>query len=111
MTMRPNLLEPGAVLGTIKTKPLRGGLPARLDSPCARRLWVSAWPAGARKGASKPNKEMDKGHAHAYLTTFPAEVCEGVNNAMEDRSSRRNRELGIRTARLEAFPLIRSDAR
>jgi hypothetical protein len=27
MTMRPSLLEPGAVLGTIKTKPLRGGLP------------------------------------------------------------------------------------
>ena len=54
--------------------------------------------AGARKGASKPNKEMDKGHAHACLITFPAEVCEGVNNAMEDRSSRRNRELGIRTA-------------
>ena len=56
--------------------------------------------AGARKGASKPNKEMDKGHAHALPTTFPAEVCEGVNNAMEDRSSRRNRELGIRTAQL-----------
>ena len=68
--------------------------------------------AGARKGASKPNKEMDKGHAHAYLTTFPAEVCESVNNAMEDRSSRRNPETGeCQQPNFEAFPLIRSDAR
>ncbi len=53
MTMRPSLPEPGAVLGTIKTKPLRGGLPARLDSPCARRLWVSAWPG---RGKALPNR-------------------------------------------------------
>ena len=33
MTMRPSLLEPGAVLGTIKTKPLRGGLPPVLTAP------------------------------------------------------------------------------
>lgn len=44
MPMRPNLPEPGTVLGTIKTKPLRGGLPARLDSPRARRLYVSVRP-------------------------------------------------------------------
>jgi len=44
MSMRPSLPKPGTVLGAIKTKPLRGGLPARLDSLCARRLWVSIWP-------------------------------------------------------------------
>ena len=36
-------------------------------------------------------------------TTFPAEVCESVNNAMEDRSSRRNRELRIPSAH-RGFP-------
>jgi hypothetical protein len=46
--------------------------------------------AGTRKGAFQPNQEMDEGYAHASLTTFPAEVCESVNNVMEDRSSRRN---------------------
>jgi len=45
----------GAVPGTIKTKPLRGGLPARLDSPCARRL--PGKQAGAKKRPFKPNKE------------------------------------------------------
>jgi hypothetical protein len=44
MNTRPSLPEPGTVLEAVKTKPLRGGLKARLDSPCARRLWVSAWP-------------------------------------------------------------------
>ena len=44
MTLRPSLPEPGTVLAAIKTKPLRGGQKARLDSPCARCLWVSAWP-------------------------------------------------------------------
>ena len=32
MSTRPSLLEPGTVLGTIKTKPLRGGLP-RVTNP------------------------------------------------------------------------------
>ena len=44
MIMRPSLPEPGTVLGAVKTGPLRGGLKARLDSPCARRPPVSAWP-------------------------------------------------------------------
>jgi hypothetical protein len=44
MQMRLSLPKPGTVLGAIKTKPLRGGLPARLDSPCARRLWISTRP-------------------------------------------------------------------
>jgi hypothetical protein len=41
--MRPRPPEPGAVLGAIKTEPLRGSLPAHLDSRCARRLRTSAW--------------------------------------------------------------------
>ncbi len=53
MSTRPSLPEPGTVLGTIKTKPLRGGLGARLDSPCARRLLGSAWPG---RGKALPNR-------------------------------------------------------
>jgi hypothetical protein len=44
MSTSPSLPEQGSVLGPIKAEPLRGGLPARLDSPCARRLLVSARP-------------------------------------------------------------------
>ena len=33
MSIRPSLPKRSAVLGAIKTKPLRWGLPARLDSP------------------------------------------------------------------------------
>jgi len=51
----PNPLKQATVLGAIKTKPLRVGLPARLDSPCARRL--SVFRPGRRKRPFKPNKE------------------------------------------------------
>ena len=46
----------GTVLGAIKTKPLRVGLPARLDSPCARRLSVPR--PGRRNGHSNRTKKL-----------------------------------------------------
>jgi hypothetical protein len=58
MSIRPNLPEAGTVLGTIKTEPLRGGQPARLDSPCARRLWVSAWPGRGKARFNRTRKWM-----------------------------------------------------
>ena len=57
VTMRPSLPEPGAVLGTIKTKPLRGGLPARLDSPCG--VWGGE--GGGGEGGSRTGKERAGG--------------------------------------------------
>jgi hypothetical protein len=53
MSTRPSLPKLGAVLGAIKTKQLCWGLPARLDSPCAQRLPVSAWPG---RGKALPNR-------------------------------------------------------
>ena len=53
MSTRLSLPELGAVLGAIKTKRLRRGLPARLDSPCAQSLSVSAWPG---RGKALPNR-------------------------------------------------------
>ena len=53
MSTRPNLSKPGAVLEAVKTKRLRRGLPARLDSPCAQRLSVSAWPG---RGKALPDR-------------------------------------------------------
>ena len=58
MSIRPSLPEEGTVLGTIKTKPLRGGLPARLDSPCARRLPVGAWPGRGKALFNRTRKWM-----------------------------------------------------
>ena len=46
----------GAVLGAIKTKPLRGGLKARLDSPCAQRPSVRR--PGRRNGHSNRTKKL-----------------------------------------------------
>ncbi len=53
MNTRPSLSKPGAVLEAIKTKRLRRGLLARLDSPCAQRLPVSAWPG---RGKALPDR-------------------------------------------------------
>jgi hypothetical protein len=53
MSPRPSLPKLGAVLGAIKTKQLRWGLLARLDSPCAQHLPVSAWPG---RGKALPNR-------------------------------------------------------
>ncbi len=58
MITRPSLPEPGTVLGAIKTKPLRGGLPARLDSPCARRLRVSTWLGRGKALSNRTRKWM-----------------------------------------------------
>jgi hypothetical protein len=46
----------GAVLGAIKTKPLRGGLKARLDSPCAQRPSMPR--PGRRNGPSNRTKKL-----------------------------------------------------
>ena len=53
MSTRPSPPKPGTVLGAIKTKRLRRGLVARLDSPRAQRLSVSAWPG---RGKALPNR-------------------------------------------------------
>jgi hypothetical protein len=53
MSPRPSLSKLGAVLEAIKTKRLRRGLPARLDSPRAQRLSVSVWPG---RGKALPDR-------------------------------------------------------
>ena len=58
MSTRPSLPKPSAVLGAIKTKQLRWGLPARLDSPRAQRLSESAWP-GRGKAFSNRTRKWD----------------------------------------------------
>ena len=58
MNTRPSLLEAGSVLGAIKTEPLRGGLWARLDSPCARRLRGSTWPGRGKALFNRTRKWM-----------------------------------------------------
>ena len=56
MITRPSLPEPGTLLGTIKTEPLRGGQHARLESPCARRLPVSTWPGRGKALSNRTGK-------------------------------------------------------
>jgi len=58
----------GAVLGAIKTKPLRGGLKARLDSPCAQRPSVRR--PGRRNGYSNRTKKLALLNEQSQIVIF-----------------------------------------
>ena len=53
----------------------------------------------------------DERDDHANVTPIPHRGLRERKEEMEQRSSRRIRELVTRTAQLEAYPLIRSNAR
>jgi hypothetical protein len=54
--VRPNLHDPGAVLGTVKAKPCGRPRRAGLDRACARRLsWLQA---GMKERPSARTKEL-----------------------------------------------------
>ena len=81
----------GTVLGAIKTKPLRVGLPARLDSPCARRLSVPR--PGRRNGHSNRTKKLALLNKQGQRVIFCLHPSSRLKNEETIRAYIRNQEL------------------
>ena len=79
------------VLGAIKTKPLRVGLPARLDSPCARRLSVPR--PGRRNGHSNRTKKLALLNKQGQRVIFCLHPSSRLKNEETIRAYIRNQEL------------------